>query len=76
VDTGELERTFNMGVGMVAIAPQDQVPAAISLLGDRGVPAWACGTVRSRRAGEAGDSPAKGGVGGAVTLVGSYKILG
>lgn len=76
VDTGELERTFNMGVGMVAIAPQDQVLAAISLLGDRGVPAWACGTVRSRRAGEAGDSPAKGGAGGAVTLVGSYKILG
>jgi hypothetical protein len=31
-----------------------------------------CGTVRDRRPGETGDAEAKGGVGGAVTLVGEY----
>ena len=35
------------------------------------MPAWVLGTV-TERDGEAGDAPAKGGIGGAVTLVGSY----
>jgi hypothetical protein len=32
-----------------------------------------CGTVRSRREGEHGDAEAKGGAGGAVTLVGQHR---
>ena len=35
------------------------------------MPAWVLGTV-TERDGAAGDAPAKGGIGGAVTLVGSY----
>ena len=72
VARGELERTFNMGIGMVAVVPADAVDTAIALLHTRGVEAWACGEVRERRAGEHGDAPAKGVEGGAVGLVGDH----
>ena len=44
----------------------------MALLAGRGLRAWACGTVRERRDGEHGDAEAKGGAGGAVTLVGQH----
>jgi phosphoribosylformylglycinamidine cyclo-ligase len=72
VDVDDLERTFNMGIGMIAVVAAEQADAAIALLTGRGVRAWACGTVRARRDGEHGDAEAKGGVGGAVTLVGRH----
>jgi len=43
VSRGELERTLNMGVGMVAVLPDGD--AAVRLLADRGVPAWIAGEV-------------------------------
>jgi phosphoribosylaminoimidazole (AIR) synthetase len=62
-----------MGIGMLAfIAPSDE-QAAISLLAARGITAWNCGIVRAKRDGETGDANAKGGKGGAVTLVGDYR---
>ncbi len=67
-----MERTFNMGIGMLAVLPADQADRAIEVLGQRDVQAWTCGTIRERRDGEAGDAEAKGGVGGAVTLAGTY----
>jgi hypothetical protein len=36
------------------------------------VPSWVCGEIRDRREGELGDAEAKGGKGGATTLIGSY----
>jgi phosphoribosylformylglycinamidine cyclo-ligase len=72
VDRPELERTFNMGVGMVALVAPDDASATLARLAGRGVDAWVCGTVRDRAAGETGDAEAKGGDGGAVTLVGEY----
>jgi phosphoribosylformylglycinamidine cyclo-ligase len=39
----ELERTLNLGVGMVAVVPDG--PAAVELLTARGVPAWVAGEV-------------------------------
>jgi phosphoribosylformylglycinamidine cyclo-ligase len=39
----ELERTLNVGVGMVAVVPDG--PAAVRLLTGRGVPAWVAGEV-------------------------------
>lgn len=72
VDRGDLERTFNMGIGMIAVVAADDADAALSLLAERDVPAWVCGTVRDRREGETGDAEAKGGAGGAVTLVGDH----
>ena len=73
VALAEAEHTFNMGIGMVAFVPGDQADAAINLLAVRGLTAWQLGVVRQRHADETGDAPAKGGAGGAVTLVGDYR---
>jgi phosphoribosylformylglycinamidine cyclo-ligase len=39
----DLERTLNLGVGMVAICDGDDVNRVLSTLGDHGVRAWVCG---------------------------------
>jgi phosphoribosylformylglycinamidine cyclo-ligase len=41
----ELERTFNMGVGMVALVAPDAADAAVTLLAARGAAAWIAGEV-------------------------------
>jgi phosphoribosylformylglycinamidine cyclo-ligase len=41
----EMERTFNLGVGMVAIVPHDRAPDALALLASRGVGAWIAGRI-------------------------------
>lgn len=68
----ERERTFNEGVGMVAVMAPDAVAGGVRRLASRGVPAWVCGHVRAASAGDTSDSPAKGGVGGTVALVGEH----
>lgn len=68
----DAEKTFNMGIGMFAIVPASQVDQSLSELAERELEAWICGTVRERSTGETGDAPAKGGGGGAVSLVGRY----
>ena len=70
VSADDMERTFNMGIGMIAVVPAEDADAAVALLSERGLAAWVCGTVRERRDGETGDAEAKGGSGGAVSLVG------
>lgn len=70
VVAAEMERTFNMGLGMIAIVPAAAADDALAILARRDVPAWTCGEVRDRRDGETGDAEAKGGSGGAVTLTG------
>ena len=69
----EAEKTFNMGIGMVVIVAASDAGKAISTLAGRGLKSWTIGTIDKRADGELGDSPAKGGKGGAVTLVGNYK---
>ncbi|WP_067183059.1 phosphoribosylformylglycinamidine cyclo-ligase [Microtetraspora niveoalba] len=41
----EMDRTFNLGVGMCAVVPADQADRALALLTGRGVPAWVLGEV-------------------------------
>ena len=41
----DVDATLNMGVGMVAILPQDQVPAALAALQARGVWSWPLGEI-------------------------------
>lgn len=67
----ELERTFNMGMGMVAVVPPESVDAALALLTQRGINAWVCGQVRQRDLHESGDAEAKGGNGGIVRVLGN-----
>ena len=41
----ELERTLNMGVGMVAVVAPEAADRAVELLAARGLPAWVLGAV-------------------------------
>jgi len=45
VSDEEMERVFNMGVGMLAVVPPADADRALRLLADRGVPAWVIGRV-------------------------------
>ena len=47
VDEAEMFRVFNMGVGMIAAAPNDQVDAVCSAAADVGIKAWVVGEVVS-----------------------------
>ncbi|MDQ3477319.1 MAG: phosphoribosylformylglycinamidine cyclo-ligase [Actinomycetota bacterium] len=62
----ELERTFNCGVGMVAVVPEASVAGALAVLTDRGVPVWVAGHITERPA--AAD-------GSAARLTGDYCDL-
>lgn len=46
VEQEEMERTFNMGVGMVAVLAPEDVDRAMAVLTARHVPAWVLGDVR------------------------------
>ncbi|MCB0917600.1 MAG: phosphoribosylformylglycinamidine cyclo-ligase [Actinobacteria bacterium] len=58
----EMERTFNMGVGMCAVVAPEGVDAALSTMRSAGVPGWVLGEVLTRGA----DDEAQ------VTLFGSH----
>jgi phosphoribosylformylglycinamidine cyclo-ligase len=45
VEQAEMERTFNMGVGMVALVEPGDVDRALALLTARHVPAWVAGEI-------------------------------
>lgn len=63
VEPAEMERTFNMGVGMVAIIAADDVDRALAVLTARHIPAWVLGDIRAaddpdeQRAVLSGDHP-------------------
>jgi phosphoribosylformylglycinamidine cyclo-ligase len=59
----DLELTFNLGVGMVAVVPGERVADALALAAARSLPAWVLGRV------ESGFSPSSG----RVTLTGGYS---
>jgi phosphoribosylformylglycinamidine cyclo-ligase len=46
VPATDMEQTFNLGVGMVAVVAAEHEERAISVLSDRGVSAWRLGEVR------------------------------
>ncbi|MFD6982989.1 phosphoribosylformylglycinamidine cyclo-ligase, partial [Streptomyces sp. NPDC059956] len=48
VERLELEKTLNMGVGMMAVVPQESVDVALTALSDRGVDAWVAGEILDR----------------------------
>ncbi|QNE75992.1 phosphoribosylformylglycinamidine cyclo-ligase [Streptomyces finlayi] len=50
VERLELEKTLNMGVGMIAIVPADSVDAALTTLADRGIDSWVAGEITDRGA--------------------------
>ncbi|MER6384110.1 phosphoribosylformylglycinamidine cyclo-ligase [Streptomyces sp. NPDC001118] len=62
VERLELEKTLNMGVGMMAIVPEESTEAALATLADRGVDAWVAGEITDRGTKETG-----------AELVGTYS---
>jgi phosphoribosylformylglycinamidine cyclo-ligase len=48
VERLELEKTLNMGVGMIAIVAQESADVALRTLADRGVDAWVAGEITDR----------------------------
>jgi phosphoribosylformylglycinamidine cyclo-ligase len=45
VPAEEMERVFNMGVGMVAVVSRPDAGRALDLLASRSVPAWVLGEI-------------------------------
>jgi len=76
VPQADLERTLNVGVGMVAILEADKADAAIERLAARGLKSWVAGEVTELSDEILADPEtvqgAKGVDGGAVRLTGSY----
>lgn len=75
VPDDDMERTLNMGVGMVAVVAAEGAGRTLERLAASGVPAWVLGEVRAAQD-AAGDSAvvrgAKGVHGGGVRLVGTH----
>ncbi|TAM84851.1 MAG: phosphoribosylformylglycinamidine cyclo-ligase [Jatrophihabitans sp.] len=46
VGLAEMELTFNLGVGMLAVVPAERVPDALALAGRAGLTAWQVGELR------------------------------
>jgi phosphoribosylformylglycinamidine cyclo-ligase len=61
----DLERTLNMGVGMVALVAPGDADTAVSVLAGLGIDAWVCGEV-------AAHDPAGAAGPGSVTLTGAH----
>jgi phosphoribosylformylglycinamidine cyclo-ligase len=77
VPLDDLERTLNLGVGMVAVVGASGAEAAVARLTARGVPAWVLGEVREAQPNDTeGDltQGAKGVDGGAVRMVGREQL--
>jgi phosphoribosylformylglycinamidine cyclo-ligase len=66
VERAEMEKTFNMGVGMVAVLPPDDVDRALAVLTARHVPAWVLGEVTRSTGEESGE------LGSRVRMVGVH----
>ena len=67
------EGTWNLGLGMIAIVAPDSASAITAKLTDLGIPSWVAGMVSTAPRDLTGfEQGAKGVVGGAVRLVGSF----
>jgi phosphoribosylformylglycinamidine cyclo-ligase len=77
VPLDDLERTLNLGVGMIAVVAPDSADAAVARLNARGLPSWVLGSVgaadSSRQDGDVTQG-AKGVDGGAVRMVGTQPL--
>ena len=54
VPQADMERTWNCGIGMVAIVAPTEAERAIRSLAARGMKAWLCGVINERKNGEKG----------------------
>lgn len=77
VPWSDLERTLNLGIGMVAVVAPQHADHAMRRLAELGVPTWSLGTVRAGADEPDGSADlvhgTKGVAGGAVRMHGSYR---
>lgn len=66
VAQADMERTLNLGVGMVSLTAAEDADRAISVLAGHGVDAWVCGEVTEA------SGALEGAAGGSVTLRGQH----
>jgi phosphoribosylformylglycinamidine cyclo-ligase len=66
VAQADLERTLNMGVGMVSLTHPEDADRAVSVLAGHGIDAWVCGEVAEATGAH------QGAAGGSVTLRGQH----
>ena len=64
VPQSDMERTWNCGIGMVAIVAQEHADRALKTLSARGMQAWVCGRVQAN---------SQAGTPGGSALEGNYK---
>jgi phosphoribosylformylglycinamidine cyclo-ligase len=77
VPVHDLERTLNLGVGMIAVVTPDAADAAVARLRERGLPSWVLGEVRVPGEHDPTDGVtqgAKGVDGGAVRMIGHQPL--
>ena len=75
MDLTETEGTWNLGIGMFAVVADHAADGVIARLAEDGLPAWTVGTVTMGARDITGfEQGAKGVNGGAVRLVGSYRL--
>ena len=68
------EGTWNLGIGMIAVASPHAAKGIIERLATDGIPAWELGVVSTSARDFTGfEQGAKGVNGGAVRLVGTYR---
>jgi len=73
----DAEGTWNLGIGMIAVVAADAAADTMHRLTADGIPAWQLGIVTIGARDLAGfEQGAKGVDGGAVRLVGSYRLAG
>lgn len=71
----DAEGTWNLGIGMIAVVAADAASGTIDRLTADGIPAWQLGTVSLGARDLTGfEQGAKGVDGGAVRLVGNYRL--
>lgn len=70
----DLERTLNLGVGMIAVVAEGHARSALDRLNGRGIRAWALGEIGAERPELGGEvtQGAKGVDGGSVRMVGEH----
>lgn len=77
VPQADLERTLNLGVGMIAVVDPSVADAAVARLNDRGLSSWILGTVQKDDGSYSSNSDyvqgAKGVDGGAAVLLNQYR---
>ncbi|MFB9376798.1 phosphoribosylformylglycinamidine cyclo-ligase [Kineococcus gynurae] len=72
VPAGDLERTLNLGVGMIAVVAPESADAVVASIERSGIPAWVCGEVRERQDAD-GASNGKSVAGGVALLRGTHQ---